>query len=921
MYGLPTKVTDAEDNIVNYTYNVDGSISSQSMTDVVGLSYAYTNQLLTKVTRTGGAADGVYNLSYNAFGQLTKVQVGSSRTLVTNTYNSAGALTKQAWGNGDYISYTYDELGRVKKTATETGKTVVCGYTADGQLGSVEMGSLAYDYLYDSLGRLITSSRHDSNMLKLQTRHEYDTSNRLTKQYLNLVDKTYSAQYNYDSYGRLSQVEQSNGTWDSKTTYTYDNLSRLKTVTTPVYKITYTYVSGTTQIAGIKYSAVSGNSLSGLTYGYAYDDLGNITSVTDPVSGNQTYTYDAQGQLEEAVIDGTSNTYTYDAYGNILSANGNTYTYGDSTWPDLLTAFNGQALSYDGIGNPTVYQNGRRWEFQWADGRSLVSASGTRDLADVTATYSYDSDGLRTSKTVTTSTHTHSYSETVTAPTCTENGYTIFTCECGDSYSGADTDALGHAYEGSNTNTSLVYTCTRCGEAYTDHDHSYSSTVTAPTCTAGGYTTYTCSCGYSYVGAEIDALGHAYESTNTQSAVICTCSRCGDSYTEHSHFYVPSVTAPTCTARGYTDYDCECGYSYRGNYVPAWGHDFTNGIYISLTCNRCGYTRGTVDPINPGIPISSTSDEDALIKSTRYTLSTNSTGTVTHNYIYASGRLIRETYGSNTLDFLYDPNGRPYAMSYNGTMYYYILNLQGDVVRMVNTSGSTVATYKYDAWGAILSATGTMAEINPLRYRGYYYDSETGFYYLQSRYYDPAIGRFINADAFASTGQGVLGYNMFAYCRNNPVCRVDISGFADDEADLDEDTKDDLFPQPMGGGTNPDPVIGTSGGNGGQTIHQNSSNTSSNDITIYRYGGTAPSNLKPRLVDVSSGLSFSTVRRSGAAQTTIESVNATGNLWATKDGPYHVSVTPTNGTMVQWYEQGAESQWTETLKSIVSKAR
>ena len=78
--------------------------------------------------------------------------------------------------------------------------------------------------------------------------------------------------------------------------------------------------------------------------------------------------------------------------------------------------------------------------------------------------------------------------------------------------------------------------------------------------------------------------------------------------------------------------------------------------------------------------------------------------------------------------------------------------------------------------GEILTSSGTMAEINPLRYRGYYYDTETGFYYLQSRYYDPAMHRFINADSLASTGQGIVGTNMFAYCLNSPVVYVDQQG-------------------------------------------------------------------------------------------------------------------------------------------------
>ena len=77
-----------------------------------------------------------------------------------------------------------------------------------------------------------------------------------------------------------------------------------------------------------------------------------------------------------------------------------------------------------------------------------------------------------------------------------------------------------------------------------------------------------------------------------------------------------------------------------------------------------------------------------------------------------------------------------------------------------------------------MSSEGTMAETNPLRYRGYYYDTETGLYYLMSRYYDPATCRFVNADGYASTGDGILGFNMFAYCNNNPICYIDPSGYA-----------------------------------------------------------------------------------------------------------------------------------------------
>lgn len=162
-----------------------------------------------------------------------------------------------------------------------------------------------------------------------------------------------------------------------------------------------------------------------------------------------------------------------------------------------------------------------------------------------------------------------------------------------------------------------------------------------------------------------------------------------------------------------------------------------------------------------------------------------STQTVTHEYLTQSGKVMRETVKTDgtvtlVLDFIYDESGKPFAMidqlGASPKTYYYVLNLQGDVVKLVTESGAVAASYESDAWGDILSSSGSKAEINPLRYRGYYYDTETGFYYLQSRYYDPVTHRFINADSYSSTGQGIIGYNMFAYCNNSPVIQADHTG-------------------------------------------------------------------------------------------------------------------------------------------------
>ena len=135
---------------------------------------------------------------------------------------------------------------------------------------------------------------------------------------------------------------------------------------------------------------------------------------------------------------------------------------------------------------------------------------------------------------------------------------------------------------------------------------------------------------------------------------------------------------------------------------------------------------------------------------------------------------------TSKLRFSYDANGKVVAVNYNGNYYYYLRNAQSDIVKLIDKTGATVVEYTYDSWGKLLSTSGSLASTlgknNPFRYRGYVYDEETGFYYLQSRYYNPEVGRFISSDVLLSTGQGVLGHNAYAYCGNNPIVREDTQG-------------------------------------------------------------------------------------------------------------------------------------------------
>lgn len=195
----------------------------------------------------------------------------------------------------------------------------------------------------------------------------------------------------------------------------------------------------------------------------------------------------------------------------------------------------------------------------------------------------------------------HEYDKVVTDPTCTEKGYTTYTCKkCGDSYTGDYTEPLGHDFgewetvqEATETETGLAKrSCKRCKEEETksipttDHVHKYTEVVTAPTCTEKGYTTHTCACGDSYVDTYTNALGHDYEekvfppTCQNGGHSLFLCRRCGDAYmgnfTDPSeHSYVDTIVKPTCDAQGYTLHTCSaCGNEYRDHYVESLGHDY-----------------------------------------------------------------------------------------------------------------------------------------------------------------------------------------------------------------------------------------------------------------------------------------------------------------------------------------------------------
>jgi RHS repeat-associated protein len=281
-------------------------------------------------------------------------------------------------------------------------------------------------------------------------------------------------------------------------------------------------------------------------------------------------------------------------------------------------------------------------------------------------------------------------------------------------------------------------------------------------------------------------------------------------------------------------------------------------------------------------------------------------------------------------------------MSLNGVEYYYIRNAQGDITGLFDGSGTQVVSYTYDSWGKLISIDGTLKDTvgakNPYRYRGYRYDTETGLYYLQSRYYNPEWGRFINADAFAGQPGELLSHNMFEYCADNPINREDQSGkswfpsiFKSVETVILEAitiiTLAVIVSSPPI--LNPINTMSSTRDTSKEKVAPISipiekTKKKKEPTLIYRSASGTNKSLTPRPVDV-GGLSFYLKRPATGKYvvTTVEAVNATRVLHANIDGINHCSVMPTNPlTMSDWIasRDNADTNphpYTVILKSIV----
>ena len=699
---------------------------------------------------------------YDSNGNVTKITDIDGR-VTSYAYNSNNDVTSITMPGGGQYSYSYDSNRLLTETVSATGVHTSYGYDAYGNSTSASISGSGDSRVI----RSDTTYTSDGNMTASVTAGDRNTvtyANDTDRSLVNSVTdaKGVATGYSYDSMRRLLAT----ACGDAAVTngYTDDLLSSLSHTNTSGKTTTYSFVYGAADLQTavnigsrnlVSNAYNSGTwTLSSQTYGngdywkYFYDNMDTLTSRFTNCSDTEGigfyYTYNRKGKLvriemksvtiaDGAVTGGTllsSENYLYDGSDRLIrvvETDGDNVVLHDFSW------------TYDAKDNVTA----------------LTESIGGKSFS---YTYAYDDDSRPTSF-----------------------GY-------GDVTKQVTYD--GHGRSSGTTVKNGSRTVLGTGYAYRDVDSTY--TTTQVKSVANSYGGKTANFNYAYdangnilsvsgdqtVTYEYDDLGQLVWEKNATAGKAWN-------YTYDNGGNIFSRTEYACSGNGtVSGSGTTTSYTYGD---AEWGDLLTayNGEAISYDGigNPLSYRGWTMNWQGGRQLASMTKGSDTLSFAYNESgLRTSKTvNGVAHSYVWQGSKIAADITDVYALYFHYDSSGDVigFTRTANGadTEYFYVKNLQGDILKVITATGTEAATYTYDAWGKLLTSTGDMAEVNPLRYRGYFYDAETGLYYLQSRYYDPEVSRFINPDVFATSDiDGVLAANMFAYCENNPIRNSDSSG-------------------------------------------------------------------------------------------------------------------------------------------------
>ena len=602
---------------------------------------------------------------------------------------------------------------------------------------------------YDSTGNYVTAETNEQGST---THYVYDINGNVTS--VTDADDNVTS-YAYDSSGNLTSVK--NG--DSENSYTYSGLGSVSKIThngfdySFNYDVFYNLVS--TQIGNVTVASHTYDSNGNLTktayangdyLEYAYDNYGNISVITGETGIIAEMIYNKQGLVTKAVDYSSGETsYYYYTFDGSLESKYRTSSDGSLTHY-IITDSNGNTVEKTSVNGQTkTITTGTD-----KDGKSFVSNDG-----------------------VTNETSTDDFGRTTQVRTVRSDGKLVFN---------TDYEYANGKAENSTTNLISKFSQSYGSDSVLSYVYSYDANGNITEIKQNGKLIN------KYTYDSLNELKEEYDYVN-KFYINYSYDGAGNLQNKYEQVLDPTYGYPTGTQNGNT-------YEYTDT---SWKDKLTkvNGSNISYDANGnpLTYRDGMSMTWKNGRQLTTLTNGDTSISYGYDSDSVRTTKTVNgvkYTYAYLNGQLMYETRGDAKFYYSYDANGILYNVRYTLTdggteySYYYTHNSRGDIVGIYNGAGELKAHYEYDAWGNVISITDNngnaitnpnhIGNLNPFRYRGYYQDTETGLYYLMSRYYDPITHRFINADGYFQSGTSILDANTFAYCGNNPVLNVDPLG-------------------------------------------------------------------------------------------------------------------------------------------------
>ena len=727
--------------------------------------------------------------------KYTKIQVMYLYNRNANrAYFTGLSFFKERYGN----TFVYDDEGNIVRATDKAKKTSSFEYDSSNNMKKlIDAKGNAFKYDYDSRHN-VTKARSDANMCYTFV---YDTyGNPLTARTVNPAAETDAkkAMTSKATYTTGTAAGQYMATQTApegtKSSYDWDaNKGLLKSVSVGGRQTAYSYdsvgrltkVSGKAQVGGVETQVqvqygyekdrLAKITHNGFDYTFAYDGFGNRKSVKIAGTEAVSHTYgDRNGQLlKSTYANGWEVAYTYDSMDRVTQVKAvkgsSSYVIGQYLYDRqgrVARFIDGQVpgksctYGYDLTDRlcEAVFDDGTAYTYTYDANDCLVKEHHTLPGGSRDVIRAYDKDSRETSVTCGSAKVEKAFDELGRLSTIKRNGgkhtttYTYETASDGGQTGRVKTVKNGshsenYTYDIWGNVTKVTENSSQTGKAYAYDAQGQLIREYDPDKKV-------------WLGYKYDAGGNLTEVRSYPAAEGGSPEGEGTVIKKfvYGTAWKDQLTAMTVegTTRNFT-YDANGNLLSDGKYTYSW-------------------TKGSLLAKVTGDSLEATYTYDASGIRTSKTVNGVKT-----EYLTAGGSILAEKKNEKWQQYLYDGSGQLMAIRYKGADYYYIRDGLMCITGLVDANGGAVVNYRYDSWGKLISITGSMAgtlgKDNPYRFKGYYYDEETGMYYLKSRYYQPEICRFISADERISGIGGIMrGYNMYSYCFNNPINMIDPSG-------------------------------------------------------------------------------------------------------------------------------------------------